>query len=97
MSARYGYGGKVPWIEDAFQHAEEWTERTLEAVMAAFPYPPERSVRPMDWVALVSHVSLRRGEEPTETAERLALYVAAYRERYQKELSPVQVKETQDG
>lgn len=95
MSAKYGYGGQVPWIQDALDSADAWTEHTLEAVMARFPYPPERNVRPMDWVALVAHVSLRRGETPTDAAERLALYVKAYRERYQTTISPVQVKETQ--
>ena len=97
MSAKYGYGGKVDWIDAAFQVAEGWTDRTLEAVMASFPYQDQKRVRPSDWVALVAHVSSQREEEPTMAAERLASYVSAYRERYQKELTPVQVKGTQDA
>jgi len=57
MSAKYGYGGRVGWIDDALAYADTWTDRTLEAVMARFPYPDQKRVRPSDWVALVAHVS----------------------------------------
>ena len=76
------------WLEAANAAACEWPERTLEAVAAHFPYPPERGVRAVDWVELVAHVSQANGEDPIQTAERLALYVQAYREAHQVSLTP---------
>lgn len=89
------YDGPVDWLNAARDYALTWTDHTLEAVLAAFPYDDRVGIRRADWVELVAHVSLTREEEPTAAAERLASYVAAYRERYQKTLTPVQVKETQ--
>ena len=91
------YSGPVDWLDEAREHAASgWDDRVLAAVLDHWPYDPNPTgVRRADWVELVAHVSLRRDEDPIQTAERLALYVSTYRERYQKTLTPVQVKETQ--
>lgn len=89
------YDGPVGWLDQARATAGAWPDETLGRVMAASPYGDTPAIRPLDWAELVAHVSLRKGEDPITTAERLAQYVAAYRERYQQTLSPVQVKETQ--
>lgn len=87
----------LDWIREAEGRAAEWPTSVLQGVLAAWPYGENpRGVRRSDWVVLVAHVSHRRDELPTMTAERLALYVSSYRERYQKTLSPNQVKETQE-
>lgn len=89
------YSGPVDFAERAEEYAETWPDATLLAVVAVFPYPPERGVRHQDWVELVAHVALRKGDDPTSTAERLALYVTAYQETHQKLLSINTVKESQ--
>lgn len=83
------------WLDQAADRAALWSDYTLHAVIQTFPYAPERGIRTTDWVELVSHISAAKEEDPIQTAERLAMYVKTYRERFQKELSPVQVKENQ--
>ena len=82
------------WLAEAEATVQGWTDRTHAAVMAASPYT-DTGVRTGDWLVLVAHVSLRKEEDPTVTAGRLAAYVTAYRERYARTLNPAQVKETQ--
>ncbi len=90
------YNGPVDWIDHAKMYADTWHRQELEAVKASFPYAlhPNR-VRMEDWVALVAHVSLTRREDPLQAAERLAMYVSTYRERYGRHLSPDTVRKNQ--
>lgn len=91
------YDGPVDWIDAAQAVSAEWPDSTLIPVLARFPYDAHGTgVRRQDWLVLVAHVSRRRGEDPIQCAERLANYVTAYRERYDRTLTPVQVKGTQD-
>lgn len=86
------------WLASAQAQAAAWTDRTLHAVQAAWPYPPDSGVRMRDWVTLVAHVSHTRAEDHTQTADRLATYVHTYQERYQRTLTPAKLKESQtDG
>lgn len=76
------------WIADALVNVDTWEEPTYEAVLAVFPYPPERNIPEDAWLALVSHASLARGTDPLREAERLASYVSVYRERHGLTLHP---------
>ena len=85
------------WINQAEAVAASWPDRTLQAVMARFPYPPERNVRQADWAILVAHVSTRRDEDPILCAERLASYCHAWAERYsQREPTLEAIRKTQE-
>lgn len=91
------YSGPVDFLADTEAQVASWSDATLMTVAAASPYLAENptGVRPTDWVALVAFVSSRRGEEPTTCAERLALYVTAYREVHRKTLTPEAVEASQ--
>jgi hypothetical protein len=90
------YDGSVDWLDRARVLAEtSWTDADLEAVVAAFPYPPSRGVRKMDWVELIAATCLNSGEDPATCAERLALYATTYAERYSKEPHPAVIERTQ--
>lgn len=88
------YNGPVDWLATARQSTGEWPESTVARVEALFPYPPHRHVRMEDWLLLVARVAATRSDEPVATAERLALYVAAYAERYRDAPDPETLKET---
>ncbi len=91
------YSGAVDWMDLAAAHAEGWAPQLLADVRATNPYLTlnPTGVRPQDWVELVAHVSSSKREDPLVTANRLATYVTAYRERYAATLGTTQVKESQ--
>lgn len=88
------YNGPVGWLTDARRIAAGWSADTMGRVVETFPYPERQGVREEDWVLLVAHTAATRQEAPVAAAERLALYVTTYAERYREAPDPATLKET---
>jgi hypothetical protein len=76
----------TPFLADLVAAGLGWTEGTMEAVMAAYPYPEESPIAMRSWVATVAGSAARWPEDPRTCAERLADYARAWAERYQTDL-----------
>lgn len=91
------YSGPVDFLDATASQVARWTDAELGRVIRSSPYLTDNptGVRPTDWVELVAHVSTKKGTDPVDTAERLALYVTTYREVHQKTLAPSVVEASQ--
>lgn len=91
------YSGPVAFLDATQAQVAAWSDATLGRVIRSSPYVVENptGVRPADWVELVAHVAAKKGQDPVDTAERLALYVTTYREVHRKTLSLKAVEASQ--